>query len=56
MPWTSLFHDLDEGMAIEEIAKKYKVSTELAAYRIKITGAINLYRSRQKARTSRRAV
>ena len=55
MPWTSFYHDLDARMSVEEIATKYRISTELAAYRIKITGAMNLYRSRQKARTSRRA-
>jgi len=55
MPWTSFFHDLNEGLAVEEIAEKYGVSTALVTYRISITGATNLHRSRQKARRSRRA-
>jgi hypothetical protein len=55
MPWASFFHDLDNGMSVEEIALKYHVSTELVTYRINITGAINLYRSRQKRKSSRRA-
>ena len=55
MPWATFFHDLDGGMSVVDIASKYKISTELAAYRIKITGATNLYRSRQNAKASRRA-
>ncbi|MGA9040731.1 MAG: ImmA/IrrE family metallo-endopeptidase [Terriglobales bacterium] len=54
MPWASFFHDLNEGMSIEEIATKYGVSTALVAFRISITGATNLHRSRQKNRRTRR--
>jgi hypothetical protein len=55
MPWASFFHDLNDGMTVGEIATKYGVSTALVAYRITITGATNLHRSRQAARRSRRA-
>jgi hypothetical protein len=55
MPWSSLFHDLNAGMSVEEIATKYGISTALVVYRISITGATNLHRSRQKNRRTRRA-
>jgi hypothetical protein len=55
MPWTTFFHDLDGGMSVEEIADKYRISTPLVVYRISITGATNLHRSRQKTRRVRRA-
>jgi hypothetical protein len=55
MPWTSFFHDLNDGMAVDEIAEKYRISTALVVYRISITGATNLHRSRQKIRRVRRA-
>lgn len=55
MPWGSFFYDLNDGMAVEEIAAKYEISTALVVYRISITGATNLHRSRQKNRRTRRA-
>jgi Zn-dependent peptidase ImmA (M78 family) len=55
MPWPSFFHDLNNGTSLEEIAGKYGISTALVTYRITITGATNLYRSRQKTKSSRRA-
>ncbi len=55
MPWASFFHDLDNAMSVEEIALKYGVSNPLVVYRISITGATNLHRSRQKARRTLRA-
>ncbi len=54
MPWASFFHDLDEGASIEEIAARYEISTALVVYRIRITGATNLHRSRQAASGTRR--
>jgi uncharacterized protein DUF955 len=54
MPW-AFFHDLNDGMSVEEIAAKYGVSTALVVYRISITGATNLHKSRQKNRLPRRA-
>lgn len=55
MPWTAFFHDLNDGMSVEKIADKYRISTALVVYRISITGATNLHRSRQKIRRVRRA-
>jgi Mor family transcriptional regulator len=55
MPWASFFHDLNAGMSVEEIATKYGVSTALVVYRISITGATNLHRSRQRIRRPKRA-
>ena len=55
MPWSSFFHDLNAGMSVEEIATKYGISTALVVYRISITGATNLHRSRQRIRRIRRA-
>jgi hypothetical protein len=54
MPWASFFHNLNDGMSVADIAAQYGVSTALVAYRISITGATNLHRSRQKTRRSRR--
>jgi hypothetical protein len=54
MPWASFFHDLNDGMSVEEIATKYGISTALVVYRISITGATNLHRSRQKNHRTRR--
>jgi len=51
MPWASFFHDLNDGTPLEEIAGKYGISTALVTYRITITGATNLYRSRQKTKS-----
>lgn len=54
MPWASFFHDLNQGMSVNEMSAKYNVSTALVMYRITITGAKNLHQSRQKGSHSRR--
>jgi hypothetical protein len=46
LPWTSFYHVLDTGMPVQEIAEEYDVTMQLVQYRIKITGATNLYRNR----------
>lgn len=46
LPWSTFYHDLNAGTAIPDIAEAYDVSTQLVEYRIKITGATNLYRNR----------
>lgn len=48
LPWSSFFHCIDRGASIEDIAEMYDVTTQLAEYRIKITGATNFYRSRRR--------
>jgi hypothetical protein len=55
MPWSSFFHDLNAGAPVEEIAAKYGISAALVVYRIRITGATNLHRSRQRTHRTRRA-
>jgi Mor family transcriptional regulator len=55
VPWNTFFHDLNDAMSVEDIARKYKISTALVVYRISITGATNLHRSRQKVKRTRRA-
>jgi hypothetical protein len=49
LPWSTFFHDLDGGTPIPDISEAYDVSTQLVEYRIKITGATNLYRNRCRA-------
>jgi len=46
LPWASFFHCVNRGVSIEEIADIYDVTTQLAEYRIKITGSTNLYKKR----------
>ena len=46
LPWMTFYHALDAGTPISDIADAYDVSTQLVEYRIKITGATNLYRNR----------
>lgn len=46
LPWNSFYHVLDSGERIEAIAERYDVTTQLVQYRIKTTGATNLYRNR----------
>jgi hypothetical protein len=55
VPWTTFFHDLNAGMSVEETAAKYTVSTALVVYRINVTGAFNLHRSRQRTRYQQRS-
>lgn len=49
LSWSTFYHDLDAGTPIADIAEAYDVSTQLVEYRIKITGATNLYRNRCRA-------
>lgn len=49
LPWSSFYHALDSGQSIKEIAERYDVTAQLVEYRIKITGATNLYRSRRQS-------
>lgn len=48
LPWSTFYRALDSGQPIETIAEHYDVTTQLVQYRIKITGATNLYRSRSR--------
>ncbi len=47
LPWSQFFHLMNNGSTVSEIAEHFEVSTQLIEYRIKITGASRLYRSRQ---------
>ena len=51
LPWQAIFPAVNRGMAIDELAEQFEVSSELIAYRIKITGAHTLYKARQRSRT-----
>jgi hypothetical protein len=46
LPWSTFYHMLDAGTRTTDIAETYDVTTQLVEYRIKITGASNLYRNR----------
>lgn len=48
LPWRAFFSCLNEGMSATEIAARFDVSIPLVEYRIKICGATNLYRARQR--------
>lgn len=53
LPWTQFFPLMNQGSTISEIADHFDVSTQLIEYRIKITGASRLYRSRQYVGSSK---
>jgi hypothetical protein len=46
LPWGRFYHSLDTGTPVEEISEEYDVTSQLVQYRIKVTGASNLYRNR----------
>jgi hypothetical protein len=47
LPWNLFFPLLNKGTGVEDLAEGFDVTTQLVEYRIKITGASALYRSRQ---------
>jgi len=48
LPWAAFFPAINRGMAVDELAEQFEVSSQLVEYRIKITGAHALYRARQR--------
>lgn len=46
LPWKTFYHMLDSGTEVAQMADAYEVTVELIKYRIKVTGASNLYRNR----------
>jgi hypothetical protein len=50
LPWREMFQAIDHGKTASELAEEFDVSQSLIEYRIKITGAFRLYRSRQRVR------
>jgi hypothetical protein len=46
LPWYLFFPLLNKGTALEELAEEFDVTSQLVEYRIKISGASALYRSR----------
>jgi hypothetical protein len=48
LPWEQLYHKLNAGTPIEELAEAFDVTEALVQYRINVTGATNLYRERRK--------
>jgi len=50
LPWAALFPSINGGESIDDLAVRYELSQELVRYRIQITGAHTLYKSRQRAK------
>lgn len=46
LPWSQFFHDINNGQSVYDIAEGFDVTDALVEYRIKVTGATNLYRNR----------
>ncbi|MCE7966808.1 MAG: ImmA/IrrE family metallo-endopeptidase [Nitrospira sp. NTP2] len=49
LPWDRFFKSVNMGMSAERIAATFQVTVQLVEYRIKITGATNVYRARQRS-------
>jgi hypothetical protein len=47
LPWSEFFRALNSGSPASKIAEDFEVTDQLVEYRIKITGAYNVYRKRQ---------
>jgi hypothetical protein len=53
LPWEQFFYDVNAGKSVYDISEGFDVTEALVEYRIKITGATNLYRNRRsKAKPS----
>jgi hypothetical protein len=50
LPWNSFFYRLNSGCSINDISEEFDVTPDLVSYRIKISGATTLYRSRTRKR------
>jgi hypothetical protein len=48
LPWLPLFRKVNAGIAASQLSQEYDVTEALIVYRIKITGAYNVYRARQR--------
>ncbi|MGH9616991.1 MAG: ImmA/IrrE family metallo-endopeptidase [Acidobacteriaceae bacterium] len=46
LPWSQFYHQLDAGTSVADMAETFDVTEALIQYRIKVTGATNLYRNR----------
>ena len=55
LPWAMFFPKLNGGAGIEDLSEEFDVTTQLIEYRIKICGAMALFKSRQRHRNSIRA-
>jgi IrrE N-terminal-like domain len=49
LPWVPFFKAIHTGKTSFQLSAAFKVTRELVEYRIKITGATNLYKARQKS-------
>jgi hypothetical protein len=47
LPWSEFFRALNAGKPAAQISEEFDVTIQLVEYRIKRTGAYNLYRKRQ---------
>lgn len=52
LPWSQFYHQLDAGSPVTEMAEIFDVTEALIRYRIKVTGATNLYRHRLSRRAA----
>jgi hypothetical protein len=48
IPWANLFHLLNSGKTVPDLAEHFDVTPNLIEYRIKITGGYRIYRARQR--------
>lgn len=49
LPWSPFFSAINAHKTVRQISAAFGVTSELVEYRIKITGATNLYKARQKS-------
>lgn len=49
LPWNLLFHRVNGGRPINDISEEFDVTPDLVTYRIKVCGAMPLYRKRARA-------
>jgi hypothetical protein len=46
LPWSQFFGEINAGKSVYELSEAFDVTEALIEYRIKVTGATNLYRNR----------
>ena len=46
LPWSQFFGDINAGKSVYQLSEAFDVTEALIEYRIKVTGATNLYRDR----------
>lgn len=54
LPWSQFFGEINVGKSVYELSEAFDVTEALIEYRIKVTGASNLYRNRTARIASKR--